>query len=58
MPAKNVFGTLRVVAGCALLGAILCGAFLSWVEVQGGIRAYGAAVGAVAGVYATRPRRK
>lgn len=51
MNGKKVFGSLRVIAGCALLGAILCGAFLGWVEVPGDIRSYGAAVGAAAGVF-------
>ncbi|WP_406626094.1 hypothetical protein [Acidovorax sp. SDU_ACID1] len=52
MNDKKVFGSLRVVAGCALMGAILSGAFLSWVDVPGDIRSYGAVLGAVAGIYA------
>lgn len=52
MNDKKVFGSLRVVAGCALVGAILFGAFLSWIDVPGDIRSYGALIGAVAGAYA------
>ena len=52
MSDKKIFGSLRMVAGFALLGAIVAGAFLSWVDVPGDIRTYGAAFGAAAGVYA------
>ena len=49
---KKIFGSVRMVAGCALLGAIMFGAFLGWVDVPGDIRSYGAALGATAGIYA------
>ncbi|NMM19128.1 MAG: hypothetical protein HHJ15_04075 [Rhodoferax sp.] len=49
---KKIFGSLRIVAGFALLGALASGTFLGWVDVPGDIRSYGAAFGAAAGVYA------
>lgn len=52
MNNKKVFGSLRAVAGCALVGAIMFGAFFSWIDVPGDIRSYGALLGAAAGVYA------
>ncbi|MCT9812416.1 hypothetical protein N0K08_17370 [Acidovorax sp. Be4] len=52
MNDKKVFGSLRVVAGCSLVGAIVFGAFFSWVDVPGDVRSYGALLGAAAGVYA------
>lgn len=50
MTNKNLLSSMRVVTGCALLGAVLSGIFFGWVNLPGDIRSYGAAVGAAAGV--------
>lgn len=50
MTNKNLLSSMRVVAGCALLGAVLSGIFFGWVSLPGDIRSYGAAAGAIAGV--------
>lgn len=43
MSAKTAFGTLRLIASFALLGAVLAGVALAWVDAD--LRAYGAAIG-------------
>lgn len=50
MTSKNFLSSMRVVAGCALLGAVLSSILFGWVNIPGDIRSYGAALGAIAGV--------
>ncbi|QYF95756.1 hypothetical protein KY495_11710 [Massilia sp. PAMC28688] len=41
---------LRFIAGCALIGSVVAGAFFGWVEAPIDMRAVGVAIGTTAGL--------
>jgi hypothetical protein len=49
---KTLFHSVRVVASCALLGAVAGGAFFGWLPVAIGVHEIGAVVGGAVGLVA------
>lgn len=51
MSTKNTIHKLKLVAGAALIGCVIAGAFLSWINLPFDPRLGGASAGAIIGAF-------